>query len=90
MKFRLADRFFTGKDGGKQNSYTVDIFPGCMKQSEKRALIEHRDAGELSPEELDQAFHQVVDTCKGEPKPFLELPLPGSGAIIVQHSHTLN
>lgn len=45
MKFRLADRFFTGKDGGKQNSYTVDIFPGCMKQSEKRALIEHRDAG---------------------------------------------
>lgn len=90
MKFRLADRFFTGKYGGKQSSYTVDIFPGCMKDSEKRALIERLDAGQLSPEELDEAFHEVVSTCKGEPKPFLEFSLPRSGIIMTQHGHTLN
>lgn len=46
-----------------------------MKETDKRGLIERQDAGEFSPEEFDEAFREVIDSCKGDPKPFLEFPL---------------
>ncbi|CAJ2504154.1 Uu.00g115480.m01.CDS01 [Anthostomella pinea] len=92
MNFGLADEFLQGKGRKGTQSYNDLIIPGCFKEYEETNLVAARDNGTLNQTEFVEGYRAVVSklTPSRTPKCQLELPLPGSGEVMVQHSHALS
>ncbi|KAK7964135.1 hypothetical protein PG988_011109 [Apiospora saccharicola] len=92
MKFDIKNKFKFGR-GGPGNAYEYEtILPGCVDEHPKRVLQRKRDSGRITEEKYREEFRTIVNSAKKtpEPKPILEMPLPGTGAVMIQVGPSLN
>lgn len=90
MGFALDDKFSKGIVKGV-DPIDVAVIPGCLE--EKRQQIRERyDEGQLTRGEANEEMSTVVKGLKAPRgvRSDLSIPLPGTGAILVQWPSTLN
>ena len=89
MSFRLSDRHYIGRVEGVAN-VDVPIVPGTQMEEEKRELKQLFDDDQVLREEYVFQQDEILKKWAKKPKPILEFPLPGTGAIVIQQGMTLN
>ncbi|KAK7911954.1 hypothetical protein PG985_014435 [Apiospora marii] len=90
MSFAMDKFHMVGKS---RNVYLYDtILPGCLEEEKKRALMKKREDGVYDEEKYREKFRELVDTIKAPSgkTEILTIPLPGTGAIMIQRGATLN
>ncbi|KAK7911953.1 hypothetical protein PG985_014434 [Apiospora marii] len=88
----MTSRSLLGKVG---DHYDYDeILPGCVNEDKKRDLQSKRDSGEITERTYRERFREVVNSKKKgkapKPRSILEMPLPGTGAVMIQVGPSLN
>ena len=90
MSFAMDSFHMVGKS---RKVYLYDtILPGCLEEEKKRALMKKREDGVYDEEKYREEFRKLVDTIEAPSKKtaILKIPLPGTGAIMIQRGATLN
>ncbi|KAK8041556.1 hypothetical protein PG994_014563 [Apiospora phragmitis] len=90
MRFSMKNRYLVGR-GGQGNGWELDtILPGCIEDT-KHAYQRGRDSGKYTTDKYQERFKALVNTIS-RPKTkklILEMPLPGTGAIMIQGGRSL-
>ena len=90
MSFALQNKYMIGQ---YYNSYEIPIVAGCLKETEKRDLEDQLEKDEITMDEFGTKWKALVDGCtlgSKYHKVLIEVPLAGSGTLMMQKGTTLN
>ncbi|CAJ2504941.1 Uu.00g123350.m01.CDS01 [Anthostomella pinea] len=89
MEFDIANEFLTGWG---RKGYTTELIPGCLKEAEKKKLLDSRASEELTEEDFTAQWRDLVNSCRAprDHKSIVEFPIPGTERIMIQQGKKLN
>ncbi|KAK8112787.1 hypothetical protein PG984_013313 [Apiospora sp. TS-2023a] len=90
MSFAMDKAHMVGK---VRKVYLYDtILPGCLEEEKKRDLLKKKEDGVYDEEEYREKFRELVDNIEPpkDKETILKIPLPGTGAIMIQRGASLN